>query len=69
MEHLQMCHLNGNNDDKEKGERDAISTKNTCRLAQGPIMGPSSDIFSGTFQESSVAWVWAWLGAAELARR
>ena len=22
MEHLQMCHLNGNNGDKEKGERD-----------------------------------------------
>ena len=26
MGHLQMFHLNGNNDDKEKGERDAISS-------------------------------------------
>ena len=56
MEHLQMCHLNGNNDDKEKGERGqhVISSfhENTCRPAQGPIMGPGGDIFSGTFRET-----------------
>ena len=34
------------------GQQFPRSTKNTCRPAQGPIMGPGGDIFSGTFRET-----------------
>ena len=68
MGHLQMFHLNGNNDDKEKCERgqQVISSFHQKHLSSstGPHYGAWWwYIFRHVPGDLPVAWVWVWLEA------